>query len=83
MDQFVSKHLEVWAILFPVNCTIAYNISTNLSCLVNRILMLYIRSLILEVSFPMSKFQVGPMKKETSDLDSPLKVMPKYKILGQ
>ena len=30
-----------------------------------------------------SKFQVGPTRKWTSELDSPQKVMPKYKILGQ
>ena len=29
-----------------------------------------------------NKYQVDPTKKET-DLDSPLKVMPKYKMLGQ
>ena len=35
-----------------------------------------------EMGLPMSKFQADPMEKRTSDLDSPLKVMPKYKILG-
>ena len=35
---------------------------------------------ILEVSLSMSKFQVDPKEKWTSDLDSALKVMPKYKI---
>ena len=43
---------------------------------------IYHRDCILEVGLPMSKFQVDPTKW-TSDLDSPLKVMPKYKILGQ
>ena len=34
---------------------------------------------ILKVGLPMSKFQVDPTKKWTSDLDSPKTVMPKYK----
>ena len=38
---------------------------------------------VLEVSLSMSKFQVDPTKKGNPDLDSPLKVMPKYKILSQ
>ena len=37
---------------------------------------------ILDVYFPKSKFQIDSMKKWASDLDSPLKVMPKHKILG-
>ena len=38
---------------------------------------------ILEVGLPLSKFQVDPTKKWTSNLDSPLKVIPKYRILVQ
>ena len=40
-------------------------------------------SCIFEVGLPMSKFQVDLRKKWTSNLDSPLKDMPKYKILDQ
>ena len=36
-----------------------------------------------EVGLPLSKFQVDPMKKWASDLNSSSKVMQKYKILGQ
>ena len=38
---------------------------------------------ILKVGLPMSKFHADPTKKSTSGLDSPLKVMLKYKTLSK
>ena len=37
----------------------------------------------LKVGLQVLKLQVDSTKKRTSDLESPLKVRPKYKILGQ
>ena len=69
--------------IFSRNWSIGNGTRLRKRAILPTVLLHLSKNVILEVGLPMSTFQVDPTKKWTSDLDSPLKVMPKYKILDQ